>query len=399
MLRRAWLALFAVWLLPAGASAQGPGTARYVGSEACAACHAQIYARWQKTPMANIVRDPRAHPEAVLPDFSRPDPLLTFGLDQVGLVYGSIWKQRYFKKIGNTYYVLPAQWDVAHHKWLPFFVENGADWWAPLFPPDNRQRPTGQLCDGCHSVNYNIQTGAVTEWNVGCERCHGPGSAHVAHPTAANIINPATLDSFAGTDVCSQCHSQGRPPGKIDGKLYDWPVGYSIGLDLQDFWKLEDHRLGDTNFYYFADGTAHKNRMQGNDFVQSVMYRRGITCFSCHDVHGTSNAFQLRKPPETLCLTCHGPGSPNGPHTKTIEAHTHHPAGSAGDQCVACHMPRIETEGVAGQFVHAHTFRIVTPAMTEKYKIPNPCIACHQDKTNAWATAALRRWYSPWRMQ
>ena len=25
------------------------------------------------------------------------------------------------------------------------------------------------------------------------------------------------------------------------------------------------------NFLYFPDGTAHKNRMQGNDFVQSVM--------------------------------------------------------------------------------------------------------------------------------
>ena len=28
---------------------------------------------------------------------------------------------------------------------------------------------------------------------------------------------------------------------------------------------------------HFADGTAHKNRMQGNDFVQSLMYRRGVT--------------------------------------------------------------------------------------------------------------------------
>ena len=40
---------------------------------------------------------------------------------------------------------------------------------------------------------------------------------------------------------------------------------------------------------HFADGPANKNRMQGNDFVQSLMYRRGVTCFSCHDVHGTAN--------------------------------------------------------------------------------------------------------------
>ncbi|MGH2346072.1 MAG: hypothetical protein ACRDG4_12660 [Chloroflexota bacterium] len=40
-------------------------------------------------------------------------------------------------------------------------------------------------------------------------------------------------------------------------------------------------------------------------------------------------------------------------------------------------MPAIETEGVPGSFVHAHTFRFVTPAMTAKYGIPNPCTTCH----------------------
>ena len=51
-------------------------------------------------------------------------------------------------------------------------------------------RPSA-LCDGCHSVNYDIKTKTVTEWNVGCEKCHGPGSEHVKHPTSANIVNPA----------------------------------------------------------------------------------------------------------------------------------------------------------------------------------------------------------------
>ena len=64
--------------------------------------------------MANVVRDPKEHPEAVLPDFSKPDPLLTFKLDDVALVYGSKWKQRYFTRVGDDYYPLPAQWDVTH---------------------------------------------------------------------------------------------------------------------------------------------------------------------------------------------------------------------------------------------------------------------------------------------
>jgi predicted CXXCH cytochrome family protein len=261
------------------------------------------------------------------------------------------------------------------------------------------QRPTGPTCDGCHSVNYDIHTKQVTEWNVGCERCHGPGSEHVAHPTRTNIVNPAEMDDVASDDTCIQCHSQGRPrAGLIDGKAYDWPVGYHVGLHLADHWKLEDITLGQTDFLHFADGTAHKNRMQGNDFVQSVMYRHGVTCATCHDVHGTDNYAQLRKPVNKLCLDCHGPGSPNGPHTATLEEHTHHKDGSSGSQCVACHMPKIETEGVPGTFVRAHTFKFITPAMTDKYNIPNPCNSCHTEKSTDWANNELLTWEttSPW---
>lgn len=383
--------------------AQTVVSAHYVGSQACAKCHAEIYTSWQKTPMANVVRDPRQHPDAIIPDLAT-NTVSKFSKDEVAFVYGSIWKQRYFTKIGDDYFPLPVQWEVANKKWSKYVVPpTGGDWWAAFYPPDNMHRPTGPLCDGCHSVGYDIRTKQVAEWNVGCERCHGPGSEHAAHPARANIFSPAHMDYVAASDTCIQCHSQGQPlANPIEGKYYDWPVGYNVGLKLAEYWKLEERTLGEpTNFLYYPDGTAHKNRMQGNDFVQSVMYRRGVTCFDCHDVHGTGNYAQLRKPADRLCLDCHGPLSPNGPRTATLEEHTHHKAGSAGSQCVACHMPAIETEGPPNTFVHAHTFGSITPAMTEKYKVPNPCNSCHTDKTTAWATDALRHWpeRSPWRME
>ena len=376
------------------------GSARYVGSPSCQKCHAQIYEHWQRTPMANVVRDPREHPEAIIPDLAT-DPIARFTKDQVALVYGSIWKQRYFTKKGDDYFPEPAQWDVSHRVWRPYSVAKGTDWWEPFYPPDNMQRPTGPTCDGCHSVDYNIQTKQVAEWNVGCEKCHGPGSEHVQHPSRGNILNPARMDYVAASDTCIQCHSQGCPLRiPIDGKYYDWPVGYDVGLNLRDFWQLEEHTLGAATFTHYPDGTAHKNRMQGNDFVQSVMYRRGVTCFSCHDVHGTDNYAQLRKPADQLCMDCHGPLALNGPRTGTIEEHTHHKKGSAGSSCIACHMPRIETT-IADVKVRAHTFGFITPAMTDKYQIPNPCTTCHADKTTAWAEDALRHWpeRSPWRME
>jgi predicted CXXCH cytochrome family protein len=373
--------------------------AQYAGSAKCRDCHAEIYARWSKTRMANVVRDPRAHPDAIIPDLSKPDPLVTFKASDIAFTYGSKWKQRYFTKVGNDYFPLGAQWDVPNKVWRAYMVREGTDWWVPHYPADNMKRPTGPLCDGCHSVNYNVETHDVTEWNVGCEKCHGPGAAHAAQPSRANIVNAARLDTIHGSDVCIQCHSQGQPiTNPIAGRYYDWPVGYEPGKSLEDYWKLEDHKAGETTFTHFADGTAHKNRMQGNDFVQSAMYTHGVTCFSCHDVHGTGNNADLIKPAKVLCLTCHGPNSPNGPRAASIEQHTHHKAGSSGSECTACHMPSIQ-QTIANVNVRAHTFRFITPSEGARLKTPDPCTGCHADKGVAWSTAQVKKWYSPWRME
>jgi predicted CXXCH cytochrome family protein len=385
---------------PAGVEQPAAEGAHYVGSAGCQRCHSAIYDHWKTTRMANVIRDPKDHPEAIIPDLTKPDPLVTFTKDDIAFVYGSKWKQRYFKRDGDDFFPLPAQWDVTHKIWRKYFVPNGADWWVPFYPADNAQRPTGPLCDGCHSVNYDIATKTPTEWNVGCERCHGPGSAHVANPVRDTIINPARLDYVHANDVCVQCHSQGRPlVNPIEGKYYDWPVGYHVGLNLSDFWKLEDHKLGETTFTHFADGAAHKNRMQGNDFVASLMYARGVTCFSCHDPHGSDNDAMLRLPGSGVCLTCHGPNSQNGPHATTIEQHTHHAAGSAGSECVACHMPKI-AQTIADVNVSSHTFHFVYPERTDSLKVPNACNLCHADKSTAWANDALMHWNdrSPWRI-
>jgi predicted CXXCH cytochrome family protein len=389
---------------PAGEAQAGVaiGAAHYVGSENCKQCHEEIYERWRKTSMANVVRDPKVHPDAIIPDLPTNNlPNAKFTKQDVAFVYGSIWKQRYFKKVGDDYFPEPAQWDVTHKKWLPYFVKSGTDWWEPFYPPDNMQRPTGPTCDGCHSVDYNVKTKQVSEWNVGCEKCHGAGSEHAAHPTRSNILSPSRMDYVAASDTCIQCHSQGRPlQNPIEGRYFDWPVGFHVGLKLSDYWRLEDHKLGETTFTHYADGTAHKNRMQGNDFVQSVMYLRGVTCFDCHDTHGTENYAQLRKPADKICLDCHGPLSPNGPRTAFLEEHTHHKKDSTGSQCVACHMPKIETT-IADVKVSTHTFVFISPAMTNRYNIPNPCTTCHTDKTTGWALGQMQTWNerSPWRTE
>ena len=177
----------------------------YAGSARCRSCHARRSTRagrrraW-RTSFA--IRE--THPDAIIPDLSKPDPLVTFKKDDIAFVYGSKWKQRYFTKVGDDYFPLGAQWDVTHKVWRATSSADNTDWWVPHYPPDNMKRPTGPTCDGCHSVNYDVQTKQVTEWNVGCEKCHGPGSdARRATRRATNIVNPARLDPCMPTTPAS----------------------------------------------------------------------------------------------------------------------------------------------------------------------------------------------------
>jgi predicted CXXCH cytochrome family protein len=380
-------------------SSSSAGAKEFVGSASCESCHQDIYTRWKDTLMANVLQDPRTHPAAILGDFSKPHPLVTFRREDIAFTYGTEWKQRYFTKRGDDYFVQPAQWDVKNKVWRQYYVRPGTDWWTAFYPADQMERPTGPLCDGCHSVNYNINTKAVTEWNVGCEKCHGAGSAHLNNPIAATIINPAKLDEVRADDVCIQCHSQGQPrTNPIEGRYYDWPVGYQPGDRLSDFWRLEEHHFGEETFTHWPDGTAHKNRMQGNDYVQSQMYVKGVRCYACHDTHGTRHEADLRLPGNAVCLQCHNGVMQPGPRG-SIEFHTQHAADSEGSKCIACHMPAI-AQTIADVNVRSHTFKFIPPALSERHGMPNACTKCHTDKSAGWATEALAKWpnVSPWRV-
>ena len=93
--------------------------------------------------MANIIQDPMKRPEVILGDFANPNPLVNFRKEDVTFTYGSKWKQRYFTRRGDDYFVFPAQWDVRNRTWRRYYVEPGTDWWAAHYPAEQMQRPTG----------------------------------------------------------------------------------------------------------------------------------------------------------------------------------------------------------------------------------------------------------------
>ena len=62
-------------------------------------------------------------------------------------------------------------------------------------------------------------------------------------------------------------------------------------------------------------------------------------------------------------------------------------------------MPKIE-QTIADINVRSHTFKFIPPAMTDEFKIPNPCTTCHTERSTDWARQALKGWanVSPWRV-
>ena len=102
----------------------------------------QIYEHWKKTPMANVVRDPREHPDAIIPDLAtNTDPLSSSRKTTSPSSTAASGSSATSQKVGDDYFPEPAQWDVTHKVWRPYFVAKGTDWWATALSPRQHEAP------------------------------------------------------------------------------------------------------------------------------------------------------------------------------------------------------------------------------------------------------------------
>ncbi|MCH8118266.1 MAG: cytochrome c3 family protein [Planctomycetes bacterium] len=365
----------------------------YAGSKKCIHCHQQYYKGWKSTLHSKmeqpvVLKGPDKTVEA---DFSSDNPILTFGLEDVDMVVGSRFKQRYAKKIGDDFYMLPAQWNVETKQWVRYQPKN--DWWAAesVYPTEWNKRPTSKLCEGCHTTGFDIKTKEPVERNIACESCHGAGALHAKSKEKADIINPAKLDHERGNMVCFQCHMSGRPP-EGEFEAYAWPVGYKPGEDLKEYW-VYAKPTGKNAYEMWADGYAHKNRVQGNTFIKSKMYRKGLRCFTCHDPHGSRyTAFTVKSGKNnSLCLLCHAENSPQAVFNVSLSEHTHHKVDGPGSRCIECHMPKTGKNAVKWD-ARDHSFKFISPLSTIRFGTPNGCNNCHTDKTPEWAFEEVEKW-------
>ena len=76
-------------------------------------------------------------------------------------------------------------------------------------------------------------------------------------------------------EVCLACHQAGRPAGNE----YAWAVGYQPGKKLADYWHGFEPEPGKQTSEFWSNGTAHKNRVQGNTFYAQRHARQWHTVF------------------------------------------------------------------------------------------------------------------------
>ena len=340
--------------------------ARYVGATACRPCHAEIASTYAHTGMGRAWS--RMGPGNAPEDFSGTrlveipgSPLryrmterdgkyrmTQFTVDGAGRERAAdtreiVWvtgsnnhSRSYGTVVNGSLFQMPVCW-----------YPEGALWdLCPGYAHDNDYfgRELEPSCVFCHNGRMTRVAGTRSEYEapipegIGCERCHGPGSLHVAKwqrgdeaPTGGTdptIVNPARLPSSERIAVCFQCHlgdSFATERVVRDGRSQeDWRPGMSLATHMVPFrWReatVEDFGIS----------------AQGDRLVLSRCSTESggkLECLTCHDPHVT--VYREDRPKDffsSKCLGCHDVA-----------------ACKRGEDCVSCHMRRAEPDD------HPHT--------------------------------------------
>jgi tetratricopeptide (TPR) repeat protein len=407
-----------------------PVSARFTGSDACASCHADEFAAWQGSHHELAMQ--HASADTVLGDFSgvrfdyfgepsrffrdgeafKVETLDAAGVPQVYVVeyvFGLEPLQQYLVAFpGGRLQALPFAWDTR----LP---DEGGQRWFHLYPDEHiapgdelhwtgRQQNWNFMCAECHSTNlvmgYDVQSNTFNtrfdEISVGCEACHGPGSVHVAQAGQKKFANSrygleVDLDDQGraswlmnvDTGIATRSEPAMRPPqqpetcGRCHSRRGVISDDYVHGRPLMD---SHMPALLEEGLYY-ADGQILDEVYVYGSFLQSRMYRAGVTCSNCHDPH--SLKLLTGGEPDAVCAQCHLP------ERFAARAHTGHEPGVA--RCVDCHMP--ERTYMVVDPRRDHGFRIPRPDLSAESGIPHACGNCHEDRSDAWAADALAGWH------
>jgi hypothetical protein len=325
-------ALFALFIAPLAAAA--------TGDSVCSTCHAPQASHFATTAMAHALEPVASceilknHPDLHFQEgpfhteikregdrsiitvtrgaeaFSVPN-LYAFGQGKAGQTYvfehgGAFYESR------ASFYEAPAMLDltIGDIGTKPQTIVEGAG--RRLNPADAAN------CFGCHS-NGGV-TGGVLHLEsvvpgVGCGSCHGQVDKHASairagNAAAAKLPRLADLAAEDMSELCGRCHRT-------------WAQIAQTGMRGPNTVRFQPYRMTNSKCYDVEDPR--------------------IRCTACHDPHGPLNTNLASF--DSKCTACHSAEL----HTKVCPV--------AKNNCVTCHMPKIDLPGAHAQFTD-HQIRI-----------------------------------------
>ncbi|HSA56471.1 MAG TPA: tetratricopeptide repeat protein [Gemmatimonadaceae bacterium] len=411
----------------------------FVGSEACAACHAAESASWQRsthaaaggapgtvrmiapfdgspirfsdaevTPRASGGRVSFTVRQAGEPDRVYPvDAVIGGGHLEGGGTQGFVTRHA-----DGTYRFLPFDYSRHGATWFCNTIGRAGRGWVPIstalsirdcvdWPPTRvlGDEPRFSNCQSCHGsqIEVSLDTTArayrtrFRSLAIGCESCHGPGRRHVALVRDSGAVARgdidmtalATLSKDASLGVCWRCHA-------LKDRLRG---GYLPGAGLERHYSLHLPQLGDAA--HFPDGRVRTFAYQQGHLWSDCYLNGGMTCTSCHDPHSqgyrdVAGRALSGRIDDRQCTGCHASKA------EAPERHTRHTPGSPGSACVSCHMPYQQQPELGTGIRYArsdHSIAIPRPAYEDSLGILGACRGCHADRPVATLEARVREWH------
>ncbi len=366
----------------------------YVGDGACQQCHADLATSYAQTGMGRSLSrfDPATAPERFGPDgagptvcapdgycyqpFVRGDTLLMRETRRDDADYARVEAVDYVVGSGNATrsYLLAAGGaggEGPHGEYLTempltWYVERAIWDLSPGYEDGNARfdRPITLECLTCHDARPGHETSqnfyTDVPLGISCERCHGPGSAHVSayeaggEPSDPRIVNPARLPSDLQLDVCQQCHLTGTSvfaPGED-------PTTYRPGRPLAAHRAVFATEASVEDPVRFGIASHAERMMRSACFEESLGTDREMTCTTCHDPHVANEALPADHFNQT-CASCHGPSA-------HLDACSRPDVGSVAEavtgDCVSCHMRTSGTSDIPHVSFTDHWIRRDPPA-------------------------------------
>jgi len=413
----AWIALGLTGLIVLAAVVlyfSSPASKSLAGSRSCRECHETFYELWATShhglamqPYTNeFARQNLTAPQAPV-RIGKSEYIASIGADEGWVIErkpDGRMRHRIAHVMGgkNVYYfltpmargrlqTLPLAYDVRARGWFDtaasavrHFPDALSD--APLHWTDPSYT-FNTSCYSCHvsqlAKNYDLKADTYsTTWaepGINCEACHGPGQEHVKFCQSAKedqvrkdprLISTRKFSAEQTNAMCNSCHAKMNPVS----------VSFKPGERYFDHFDLTT--LEHLDFY--PDGRDLGENYTMTTWRMSPCAKAGeLSCTHCHTSSGRYR-FKNVENPNAACLPCHKK------RVENVADHTHHEIDGTGSLCIACHMPMTE---FARMKRSDHSMRPPTPASTLKFKSPNACNICHEDKDPAWSDEYVRKWH------